>query len=213
MRLYTYFRSSASYRVRIALEWKAIPRKDVFVDLASGEQLGPAYRALNPECRVPLLVDGEIRLTQALAILEYLEEKYPEPPLLPADLAGRARVRQLALVMIADTQPLQNTGPYEFLRDPLGLDDRARYRWYQHWVSRGLGALEAQLQDDPRTGQFCHGDAATLADLAMVPQYSNARRGALDCSQWPTVSRIYEACLALPPFQRAAPEAQPDAKP
>ena len=213
MRLYTYFRSSASYRVRIALEWKGIPRKDVFVDLASGEQLGPAYRALNPECRVPLLVDGEIRLTQALAILEYLEEKYPEPSLLPADLAGRARVRQLALVMIADTQPLQNTGPYEFLRDPLGLDDRARFRWYQHWVSRGLGALEAHLADDPRTGHFCHGDTPTLADLAMVPQCSNARRGAIELGQWPTVSRIYESCIELQQFQRAAPEAQPDAKP
>ncbi len=211
MKLYTYPRSSASYRVRIALEWKGIAREDVPVDLASGEQLSPAYRAENPEARVPLLIDGDVRLTQALAILEYLEETRPDPPLLPPDAAGRARVRQLALIVVADTQPLQNTGPYEYLKDPLGLGDAERGRWYAHWVRRGLAAVEAHLADDPRTGHFCHGDAPTLADVCLVPQVANARRAGLDFARYPNVARVCDTAMALPAFERAAPEAQPGA--
>ncbi len=193
MKLYTYWRSSASFRVRIGLEWKGIEREDVTVDLSRGEQLGDAYLAENPEGRVPLLIDGDVRLTQALAILEYLEETQPTPALLPADPAGRARVRQLALLVVADTQPLQNTGPLEYLLDPLGLSETQRNRWYVHWVRRGLSALEAHLAGDPATGRFCHGDAPTLADACIVPQLANARRAGLPFEAWPTLDRIHTA--------------------
>lgn len=211
MKLYTYWRSSASYRVRIGLEWKGVAREDVAVDLAAGEQLGAPYLAENPEGRVPLLVDGDVRLSQALAILEYLEETRPASPLLPADAAGRARVRQLALLVVADVQPLQNTGPLRYLTETLGLSEADRNRWYAHWVRRGLTAFEAHVAGHPATGRFCHGDEPTLADVCLVPQVANALRAGLDFAAWPTVRRIHEACTALPAFQRAAPEAQPDA--
>ncbi|MDJ0790066.1 MAG: maleylacetoacetate isomerase [Myxococcota bacterium] len=211
MRLYTYHRSSASYRVRIGLEWKGIDREDRFVDLGKGQQLEAAYLEENPEGRVPLLVDGDVRLGQALAILEYLEEKVPEPPLLPKDLAGRARVRQLALLVVADIQPLQNTGPLVYLGEALEVSDPLRFQWYKHWVHRGLSAFEAHLARDPATGRFCHGDAPTLADVCVVPQLVNwCRNAGGDLSEWPHLARVFEACQALEAFQRAAPERQPD---
>lgn len=212
MKLYTYHRSSASYRVRIALEWKQIAREDVFVDLAAGEQIAPQFLKENPNGRVPYLVDGEVRLGQALAILEYLEEQVPEPPLLPESAAEKARVRELALLIVADTQPLQNTGPFTYLADPLEVSDRDRFKWYRHWVSRGLAAFEELLARSEQTGRFCHGDAPTLADVCVVPQVVNWMRnsgGSLD--DWPTLARVFEACQSEGAFRRAAPESQPDA--
>lgn len=211
MQLYTFFLSSASYRVRIGLEWKGLSYDPVFVNLAGDEQLDEAYLAVNPEGRVPFLVDGDVKLSQALAILEYLDETRPEPPLLPRDPAGRARVRQLALAVVADVQPLQNTGPLAYLKDGLGLSDEDRFRWYRRWVSRGLQAVEKHLAGHPETGRFCHGDAPTLADVCLVPQVQNARRAKLDLSACPTVERVTDACLALEAFERAAPANQPDA--
>ena len=213
MKLYTYWRSSASYRVRIALEWKGIPREDVFVNLRRGEQHHATYLDENPEGRVPLLVEGELRIGQALAILEYLEESHPDPPLLPSPATERARVRQLALLIVADTQPLQNLGPLQYLGDPLGVDDAGRARWYTHWVRRGLAAFEAHVAGHSMTGRFSHGDVLSLADVCLVPQLANAQRFGIDLTEYPTLERIGAACQALPAFQRAAPEAQPDAEP
>lgn len=212
MQLYTYHASSASYRVRIALEWKALPREDIHVDLAAGVQLEETYRAVNPNARVPFLVDGEVRIGQALAILEYLEETYPERPLLPADPAGRARVREVAMLIVADTQPLQNTGPIRYLSDPMQVPGEGILRWYRHWVTRGLTALETMLAASPATGSFCHGDAPTLADVCVLPQLVNwLRKGGGTLDEWPRLARVYESCTALEAFQRADPERQPDA--
>lgn len=212
VQLFTFHASSASYRVRIALEWKRLAREDVHVDLGAGAHLDEGYRRLNPNARVPYLVDGDVRVGQALAILEYLEEAYPVPPLLPGDAAGRARVRELALLVVADVQPLQNTGPIRYLRDPVGLPGEAVAGWYRHWVSRGLAALEAMLAGHPATGRFCHGDAPTLADVCLVPQLvSWTRLGGGTLDAWPTLARVLEACLELEAFQRADPLRQPDA--
>jgi maleylpyruvate isomerase len=208
--LYTYFLSSASYRVRIGLHLKGIPYEAVFVDLAARKQLEGDYLAVNPEGRVPYLVDGDVRLSQALAILEYLDETHPEPPLLPGSASERARVRQIALAVVADIQPLQNTGPMVYLKEDLGVADPDRNRWYRHWVTRGLAAVEALLAGHPHTGRFCHGDAPSLADACLVPQVANARRFRIDMAPYPTLDRITDACLALEAFQRAAPENQPD---
>jgi len=211
VKLYTYYLSSASYRVRIGLNLKGLSYEPVFVDLAAGRQLEPEYLALNPEGRVPYLVDGDVRLSQALAILEYLEETRPDPPLLPGGPSERARMRQIALAIVADTQPLQNTGPFGYLKEGLGVSEEGRRRWYRHWVTRGLAAVEAILAGHPATGRFCHGDAPTLADVCLVPQVANARRARLDMTPYPVVQRITDACLALEAFRRAAPENQPDA--
>jgi maleylpyruvate isomerase len=212
VKLYTYHASSASYRVRIALEWKGLAREDVYVDLGRGAQLDDAFRRLNPNARVPFLVDGDVRLGQALAILEYLEERHPERPLLPADAPGRARVRELALLVVADTQPLQNTAPIRYLEDPLGLSDEAIARWFRHWISRGLEALEAMLEAHPATGRFCHGEQPTLADVCVIPQLVNwTRMGGGTLDAWPTLARVFDACQQLEAFQRADPLRQPDA--
>jgi maleylpyruvate isomerase len=208
--LYTYFLSSASYRVRIGLHLKGIAYEAVFVDLAAREQLEGDYVAVNPEGRVPYLVDGDVRLSQALAILEYLDETHPDPPLLPASAAGRARVRQIALAVVADIQPLQNSGPMVYLTEGLGVSDEDRNRWYRHWVTRGLGAVEALVAKHPEPGRFCYGDTPSLADACLVPQVANARRFRIDMAPYPTLARITDACLALEAFQRAAPENQPD---
>jgi maleylacetoacetate isomerase len=212
VQLYTSHGSSASYRLRIALELKGLARQDVFVNLLQGAQHDASYKESNPNARVPFLVDGDARMGQALAAIEYLEEVYPEPPLLPRDAAGRARVRDLSLVIVADTQPLQNLGPMRFLSGELGLGDEAMRRWYRHWVTRGLDAFEAMLAGHASTGLYCHGDHVTLADVCVVPQLVNwMRKGSGTLDSWPTLAAIFERCQALPAFQRADPLAQPDA--
>lgn len=212
MKLFTYFASSASYRVRLALELKSLPREDVFVDLAHAGQHDAAYKALNPNARVPYLVDDDIRAGQSLAILEYLEERYPDPPLLPADPAGRLRARELALVVAADIQPLQNLSVLQYLADPLGLGATDVAKWYRHWITRGLDAAEAMVAGDPHTGTFCHGDTPTLADVCLVPQLVNwTRKGKGTLDAWPTLARIHDHCQSLDAFQRADPRNQPDA--
>jgi maleylpyruvate isomerase len=210
MRLYTYFRSSAAYRVRIALGLKGLACEPSFVNLLKGEQSAASYRAVNPQGLVPAIEENGTVFTQSLAIIEYLDERHPEPPLMPKEAAGRARVRALALAIACDIHPLNNTRVLQYLEHTLKLDRDARLAWYRHWIAMGFEALEREL-DDPRTGTFCHGDAPTLADVALVPQVANARRFHCDLASYPRIVRIDAACRELPAFARAAPENQPDA--
>lgn len=212
MRLYTYFRSSAAYRVRIALNLKGLSYEPVPVHLVKdgGQQRRPDYLALNPQGLVPALeVDGQV-LTQSLAIMEYLDETHPVPPLLPADPLGRARVRALAQAIACDIHPVNNLRVLQYLGGTLGLDQATKDGWYRHWVETGLAAVEAMLAGDARTGAFCHGDQPGLADCCLVPQVFNARRFNCDLAAMPTVTAIAERCEALPAFAQAAPQAQPD---
>jgi maleylacetoacetate isomerase len=211
LKLYSYWRSSASYRVRIALALKGLPYDYIAVDLTKdgGQQNQAAYRGVNPQGRVPSLeAEGRI-LTQSLAILEYLEEAYPEPALLPRDPFGRARVRSLAGIIACDIQPLQNLCVTQYLKDRLSLDDPAVKTWLREWIGRGLEALEARLAGERDTGRFCHGDRPTMADACLVPQCYAATRFGVEAG--PTVARIDAACRELQAFRDAAPEAQPDA--
>ncbi|MCC7547540.1 MAG: maleylacetoacetate isomerase [Burkholderiales bacterium] len=212
LELYTYFRSSAAYRVRIALGLKKLDFRAVPVHLLSdgGEQNAAVYRALNPQGLVPTLVDGAHRLTQSLAIMEYLDEAYPPALLLPSDAAGRARVRSLALQVACDMHPLNNLRVLRYLKHELGQSDAAHDAWYRHWVELGFQALE-QFLASPRTGRFCHGDSPSLADCCLVPQVYNARRFDIDVSRFPTIERIERACAELDAFRLAAPEMQADA--
>lgn len=214
MILYTYFRSSAAYRVRIALALKGLRPELRFVHLVKGggQQHSSEYRALNPQGRVPFLIDGATKIGQSLAIIEYLDETQPQPPLLPRDAAGRARVRQIALAITADIQPLQNLSTTQYLERELGLDQSRRDAWVRHWIDAGLAALEATLAGDTATGRFCHGDQPTVADCCLVPQLFAARRFGADLARFPTLARIDAACTALPAFAAAAPAAQPDAE-
>ncbi|ATE62746.1 maleylacetoacetate isomerase [Thauera sinica] len=214
MRLYTYFRSSAAYRVRIALNLKGIAYDAVPVHLAraGGEQHLPDYRAVNPAGLVPALeADGRV-LTQSMAIIEYLDETHPQPALLPGSPADRARLRAIAQAIACDIHPINNLRVLQYLQRELGADEGQKNAWYRHWVMTGLEAVEAMLADDPRTGAFCHGDTPTLADCCLVPQVFNARR--FDCSleSCPTVARIAGRCEALEAFRKAAPAGQPDAE-
>lgn len=212
MKLYTYWRSSAAYRVRIALHLKGLECEQVAVDLRAGAQRAGDYLALNPQGAVPVLeLDDGTRLTQSLAICEYLEERYPAPALLPHDAPGRARVRALALAVACDIHPLNNLRVLGDLEQLFGIDPGGRKRWYRLHVERGLRALEALIDAHPHSGRFCHGDAPTLADLCLVPQLYNARRFDCDLSACPKLVAIDEHCQALEPFARAAPERQPDA--
>lgn len=214
MKLYSYFRSSASYRVRIALNLKGLPYEYAPVHLTrgGGEQLAPAFRKLNPQGLVPVLQDGTRVLTQSLAIMEYLDEAHPQPPLLPKDPAARARVRALALAVACDIHPLNNLKVLNYLSGPVAASDETKRTWYHHWIAEGLGALEARLAGDRETGKFCHGDAPGLADCCLVPQLFNARRFKCDLSGYPTLLAIDRNCQALEAFQRAAPDKQPDAE-
>lgn len=211
--LYTYFRSSAAYRVRIALNLKGLEYRAIPVHLLreGGEQHSSSYTALNPAQLVPTLVSETGPITQSLAILEYLEETYPEPPLLPAAAADRARVRALALTVACDVHPLNNLRVLNYLKAQLGIDEAARNAWYRHWVALGFTALERLLRDDVRTGRYCHGDTPTLADCCLVPQVFNARRFECPLEPYPTLVRVTENCQRLDAFERARPEAQADA--
>lgn len=213
MRLYSFFRSSAAFRVRIALNLKGLTADYTPINLrkGDGEQYEPHYRAVNPQSLVPALEDGGHVLTQSLAILEYLEETHPKPPLLPAVPWERARVRSLALAVACEIHPIQNTRVLRYLKDRLGFDETAQLGWIRNWIDRGLTELEARLASAPETKRFCHGDTPTFADCCLVPQLVNARRAKCDLTRFPTVMRIEQACLALDAFQRATPERQPDA--
>lgn len=210
MKLYGYFRSSAAFRVRIALNLKSISHEDAFIHLRRGEQSRPDFLGVNPQGLVPALeVDG-LTLVQSLPIIEYLDERYPEPPLLPQDAAGRARVRGLAAVVACDIHPLNNLRVLRYLARQLGQGQEAVEAWYNHWIAEGFAALEGMLAGDGRTGEFCHGDRPSLADVALVPQVVNAERYRLDLSPYPTVNRIFGTCMKLDAFAAAHPERQPD---
>ncbi|MGD8976371.1 MAG: maleylacetoacetate isomerase [Gammaproteobacteria bacterium] len=211
--LYSYWRSSAAYRVRAALNLKQIDYRIEPVHLVrgGGEHRQTEYLALNPQGLVPLLQDGDRRISQSLAIIEYLEETRPEPALLPADAGGRARVRSLAQIIACDVHPLQNLRVLKYLSEELGVSDEQRIAWHLHWIRVGFEALEARLASDAGTGAFCHGDHPGLADVLLIPQIYNALRFDLDMAPYPTLGRINAACLALDAFRHAAPEAQPDA--
>ncbi|HTP98993.1 MAG TPA: maleylacetoacetate isomerase [Casimicrobiaceae bacterium] len=214
MKLYDYFRSSAAYRVRIALNLKGLSPEREFIHLRKGVQRSEDYLALNPQGLVPALVTDEGRvLTQSLAIIEYLDETVPLPQLLPGGAAERARVRALALAVACDIHPIDNLRVLRYLLQTVGVEEAQKDAWYKYWIDVGLEALETALARDPATGRFCHGDSPTLADVCLVPQLANARRVDMDLSPYPTLMRIEAACLALPPFANAAPARQPDAEP
>ncbi len=212
MQLYGYFRSSASYRVRIALSLKGLDYDLQPVHLRRGEQQAPDYVARNPQGLVPALVhDGSV-FTQSLAIVEYLEERFPEPALLPAAAVDRAWVRALAQVVACDIHPINNLRVLQYLEKDLELDEGARGAWARRWIEEGFGAMEAMLKNDPRTGAHCFGDRPTLADVCLVPQVFNSQRFAVDMGRYPTLARIHDNCMRLSPFKDQAPERQPDAE-
>lgn len=211
MKLLGYSRSAAAYRVRIALALKRIDHDGVAIDLRQNAQSAPEYAALNPTRMVPALIDGANVLTQSLAIVEYLDEIHPEPPLLPADPVGRARVRALAQTVACDIHPLRNLRVMAYLREVLQLPEAMRQAWVRHWVCEGFTAIEQMLARSAETGTYCHGDTPTLADLALVPEVYSARQFDLDLALYPTIRRIHDACQALPAFQAAHPDRQPEA--
>jgi maleylacetoacetate isomerase len=212
MKLYDYFRSSAAFRVRIALNLKRLSAERAFIHLRRNDQSAPAYLALNPQGLVPALEeDGQV-FTQSLAIIEYLDETHPEPPLLPGHPADRARVRALAQIVACDIHPIDNLRVLRYLADPLGHDEATIGRWFNHWIAKGFAALEQFLAEDGQAGAFCHGDAPGLADICLVPQVFNARRYKLDMAPYPTIGRIFDACMKLAAFEQARPEKQPDAE-
>ena len=210
MQLYNYFRSSASYRVRIALALKGLDYDYLPVHLQKNEHTADAYAAVSASRLVPTLVDGEHTLSQSLAIIEYLDETHPQPPLLPADAAGRARVRAMALDMACEIHPLNNLRVLRYLVHDLKLSEDDKDRWYRHWVETGLSAVERQLAAQPTP--FCHGDTPGLADCTLVPQVFNAQRFKCRLDHVPHVMRVHEACMALPAFSQTQPSACPDAQ-
>ena len=214
MKLYGYFRSSATYRARIALNLKGVAWESVLVDLRApvSAQNTAEFRALNPSGLIPVLVDGARVITQSLAIIEYLEETHPEPRLLPAAPPERARVRALALAIACDIHPLNNLRVLNYLRKPLHLDDETVRAWYAHWITEGFRALEQEAQRLSGDGRHLYGTAVTLADVCLVPQMANAHRYNCDVAPYPTLRAICAHLETLPAFARAAPQAQPDAQ-
>jgi len=213
MKLYGYFRSSAAFRVRIALNLKGLAYDQVPIHLRKNEQQKSDYLALQPQGLVPVLEeDGEVFI-QSLAIVEYLDETHPTPPLLPGHPAGRARVRALAQAIACDIHPIDNLRVLRYLVRPLGHDEKAVEAWFNHWIKLGFDGIERILAEDGQAGTFCHGDAPGLADLCLVPQVYNSRRyPSFDMTPYPTIRRIFDACMALDAFERARPERQPDAE-
>ncbi|KAB8042425.1 maleylacetoacetate isomerase [Janthinobacterium aquaticum] len=214
MKLHTYFRSSAAYRVRIALNLKGLAYDSVPVHLLrdGGQQLLPAYRAVNPAALVPTLDDDGALIGQSLAIIEYLDEVHRQVPLLPSDALGRARVRMLALTVAADTHPLGNLRVLKYLTGEMGQGEPVKLAWQRHWLQTGMSALEALLASSSDTGRYCHGDTPTLADCCLVPQVFSAQRFGVDTAPYPTIMRIHAACSALPAFEQAHPAQQLDAE-
>lgn len=214
LKLYTYFRSSAAYRVRIALNLKGLHYEAVPVHLLKegGQQNQPAYRAKSPLGTVPTLEDDAGAHTQSLAIIEYLEELHPLPPLLPVSAEARARVRAIAQTIACDIHPVNNLRVLQYLGREFAATQAQKDAWYRHWVMAGLQAVEQMLADDPATGRYCHGERPGLADCCLVPQVFNARRFDCPLDDMPTIRRIVDACEALPAFANAAPAQQPDAE-
>jgi len=211
MKLYNFFQSSASFRVRAALNLKGLAYEYVPVHLAKGEQKQPGFAAVTVEGLIPVLeLDDGLRLTQSMAIMEYLDETHPKPPLLPSDAVGRARVRALAQIVTCEIHPLHNLRVRKYLLRDLNAGEDAVSHWQKHWIRLGLLAYEAQLASQP--GAFSHGDAPTLADCCLTPQIFTARRFGCDLSGLPRVMAVFDACMALPAFQRAQPSACPDAE-
>jgi maleylacetoacetate isomerase len=214
LKLYTYYRSSAAFRVRIALNYKGLAYQAIPVHLlrGGGEQHGAAFGERNPARLVPVLEDGALTLAQSLAIIEYLEHTHPTPALLPQDAAARASVRALALGIACDIHPLNNTRVMRYLKDALQIDEARRGEWSRHWIALGFAALERVLVQDGMAGACCYGDAPTLADCCLIPQVFNALRVECPLEPYPTIRRIHEHCMQLGPFARAAPGAQADAE-
>jgi maleylpyruvate isomerase len=214
MKLYTFFRSSASYRVRIALNLKGLTYESVPVHLrrGGGEQLGAAYKAINPQALVPAFEDNGKILTQSLAIIEYLDEIHPNPALLPKDSAERAFVRSMALVIACEVHPIQNLRVLSYVKKEYNQTDEQVNHWAQHWIDLGLSPLEQMIGAQAKRGKFCFGDTPTLADICLIPQLGNARRYGCDLSKYPAILAIEKHCNTVPAFANAAPEKQPDAE-
>jgi len=212
VKLYTYFRSSAAFRVRIALNLKGLAYEPAFVHLAKGEHHKPEYSALNPQALVPTLEDGGRLLTQSLAIIEYLEETHPQPPLLPKDAFARARARSLAFLVACEIHPLNNLRTLTHLKKGLGQSEEQVNAWYRHWIADGMAKLESAMAKTPGTGKYSQGDAPGIADCCLVPQVFNAQRYKCDLAPYPTVMRVFDACMRLESFDRAQPGKQADAE-
>ena len=211
MKLYTYFRSSAAFRVRIALNLKGLAYEPQFVHLAKGEHRKPEYAGVYPQGLLPTLVVDSHPLSQSLAIIEYLDETRPEPPLLPRDALGRARVRSVALLIACEIHPLNNLRTLQHLKRALGQSEDQVNAWYRHWIADGLAKLESDLSRGG-TGRFCHGDQPTMADCCLVPQIFNAKRYQCELAPYPTTMRVFESCMEIEAFDRAQPSKQPDAE-
>jgi maleylacetoacetate isomerase len=212
MQLYTYFRSSAAFRVRIALNLKGLKYESISTSLLKNEHRAADYLALNPQGLVPALATEGAVLSQSLAIIEYLDERYSEPPFLPQDAVAKARVRSMALAIACDIHPLNNLRVLNYLRNPLGQDDNGVATWYRHWITEGFKGLEIQAREYSSSQRYCLGDAVSLADICLLPQIFNARRFDTDLSPFPTLVAIGTHLESLPAFAAARPEAQPDAK-
>ena len=212
--LYGYFRSSAAFRVRIALNLKGLKPEHKFVHLLKdgGQQFAAEYERLNPQHLVPALVHNDYPLQQSLAIIEYLDEVFPDPPLLPGDPLARARVRAIALAVACDIHPLNNLRVRKYLHKQLGRSEDEIRDWQVHWITLGFQAIETMLVGSEYTGRFCHGDQPTLADICLIPQMTNAHALNMDLSAYPTLARVEAAALALPAFSNALPKNQPDAE-
>ena len=211
MKLYTYFRSSAAFRVRIALALKGLAHDAEYVSLPKAEHQAEKYHAVNAQGLVPALEDGGRVLIQSLAIIEYLEERYPKSPLLPASPGDRAYVRAVSQIIACEMHPLNNLRTLKYVRKAYGLDEEGVNAWYRHWIADGFTMLEALLQREKRVGKYCYGDMVTMADCCLVPQVFNAKRYKCDLEPYPVIVRIFDECMKLEVFSSTQPSKQPDA--